>query len=159
MSYISPVPGQISSVGADVGAGNIGERIFSQVTEASRIVFTPTSALATYNITSLTITSGIWSITGWGAVGTVTTDDVIISNGYQISTSLSGWVATKTVGGHNSLFSGLSGYYTSSYVPNTIFNVSTATATQTVYLNTQVRYFVFTAQASRFGWLMAERIA
>ena len=158
MSYISPVPGQISSVGADVGAGNIGERIFAQVTEASRIVFSPNTVVATYNITSLTITSGIWSITGWGAMGAETTGQAVQIYGYQISTSLSGWVATKQVGGHLSFVNGLSGYYASSYVPNTIFNVSTATATQTVYLNTQALRFL-PMQASRFGWLMAERIA
>lgn len=158
MSYYSPLIGQQSSGGSQIATGYIGERLFAQVTEASKTLFTPPSqSYTTYNITSLTLTGGTWAVTGWGAVGATTTGQYVICNGFQIVTSSSGWTTPAQAGGNSSFGDGIAGFYQSSFT-NT-FWFENGNNNQTVYLNTQARYFFSGQQGARFGWILAERIA
>lgn len=131
-------------------AGMIGEEIRSAVAKASAIALTTATAA---NVTSISLTRGVWSITG--LVSFTATGGAV--TGTSIEASLNTTSATRGTGGDNASPSPTIPVFNTADIGVTVANwVQTFTSTTTVYL---IAFAGFTVNGiSAYGRISAERI-
>jgi hypothetical protein len=84
MSYITPLPGIITSSGSSIPSGYVGETITGSILYANRVSLTASNV--TTQILTISVTAGYYEVTGF--IGVTNIDNVALTAGINTSPTI-----------------------------------------------------------------------